>query len=66
MIIAGIVVGAAGTLFTQLMAKAMNRSITNVLFKQLGCSGQRRSGRHRQPEVDGASDAAIMMASPIR
>ncbi len=32
LIIAGIVVGAAGTLLTQLMAKAMNRPITNILF----------------------------------
>ena len=32
MIIAGTVVGAAGSLLTQLMAKAMNRSITNILF----------------------------------
>jgi NAD(P) transhydrogenase subunit beta len=35
MIIAGIVVGSAGTLLTQLMAKAMNRSIGNVLFSEL-------------------------------
>ncbi|MDR1767237.1 MAG: NAD(P)(+) transhydrogenase (Re/Si-specific) subunit beta [Propionibacteriaceae bacterium] len=32
LIIAGIVVGASGTLLTQLMAKAMNRPITNVIF----------------------------------
>ncbi len=32
LIIAGIVVGASGTLLTQLMAKAMNRPITNILF----------------------------------
>ena len=32
LIIAGIVVGAAGTLLTQLMARAMNRPLTNVLF----------------------------------
>src|SRR6185437_9250208 len=32
MIIAGTVVGSAGTLLTQLMAKAMNRSLGNVLF----------------------------------
>ena len=31
MMIAGIVVGSAGTLLTQLMAKAMNRSLGNVL-----------------------------------
>jgi len=32
LIIAGIVVGAAGTLLTRLMAKAMNRPIKNVIF----------------------------------
>ena len=32
LIIAGIVVGAAGTLLTQLMAKAMNRPLANILF----------------------------------
>jgi proton-translocating NAD(P)+ transhydrogenase subunit beta len=36
MIIAGMVVGAAGTLLTQLMAKAMNRSLGNVLFSGFG------------------------------
>ncbi len=36
MIIAGIVVGAAGTLLTRLMAKAMNRPISNVLFSNVG------------------------------
>src|SRR6202011_5165321 len=36
MIIAGTVVGAAGTLLTQLMAKAMNRSLGNVLFSNFG------------------------------
>jgi len=35
LIVAGIVVGAAGTLLTQLMAKAMNRPITNILFKPI-------------------------------
>ena len=36
MIIAGTVVGSAGTLLTQLMAKAMNRSLGNVLFSDFG------------------------------
>jgi NAD(P) transhydrogenase subunit beta len=39
LIIAGIVVGAAGTLLTRLMAKAMNRSISNVLFSNFGSGG---------------------------
>ena len=63
LMIAGIVVGAAGTLLTQLMAKAMNRPISNVLFSQFGASG---SGEAE--EVTGsmksieASDAGVMMA----
>jgi len=36
MIIAGTVVGSAGTLLTQLMAKAMNRGLGNVLFSGFG------------------------------
>jgi NAD(P) transhydrogenase subunit beta len=39
MIIAGTVVGSAGTLLTQLMAKAMNRSLANVLFSGFGDTG---------------------------
>jgi NAD(P) transhydrogenase subunit beta len=35
LIIAGIVVGSAGTLLTQLMARAMNRPLTNILFKPI-------------------------------
>ena len=39
MIIAGTVVGSAGTLLTQLMARAMNRSLGNVLFSGFGDTG---------------------------
>jgi NAD(P) transhydrogenase subunit beta len=39
LIIAGIVVGAAGTLLTQLMAKAMNRPISNILFTPMTGGG---------------------------
>ena len=62
MIIAGTVVGAAGTLLTQLMAKAMNRSIGNVLFGNFGAGGgvaQAIEGAQKPIE---ASDAAVMMA----
>ncbi len=62
MIIAGMVVGAAGTLLTQLMAKAMNRSIGNVLFGSFGASGgEAKAIEGAQKPVD-ASDAAVMMA----
>ncbi len=36
MIVAGTVVGSAGTLLTHLMAKAMNRSVSNVFFSGFG------------------------------
>ena len=39
LIIAGILVGASGTLLTQLMSKAMNRSLVNVLFGAFGSGG---------------------------
>jgi H+-translocating NAD(P) transhydrogenase subunit beta len=41
LIVSGMLVGAAGTLLTLLMAKAMNRSVTNVLF---GAFGQVQAG----------------------
>ena len=62
MIIAGTVVGAAGTLLTQLMARAMNRSLGNVLFGNFGAAGTASQAiAGAQKPVD-ASDAAVMMA----
>jgi len=64
MIIAGTVVGSAGTLLTQLMAKAMNRSLGNVLFSGFGETG----GSAAAEGVTGslkpieATDAGVMMA----
>jgi NAD(P) transhydrogenase subunit beta len=63
MIIAGTVVGSSGTLLTQLMAKAMNRSISNVLFSGFGAVPV-----ESQTEIKGsmkelqANDVAAMMA----
>jgi NAD(P) transhydrogenase subunit beta len=63
MIIAGTVVGAAGTLLTQLMAKAMNRSLGNVLFSHFGESSAAGGGgvTGTQKAIE-ASDAGVMMA----
>jgi len=61
LIIAGIVVGASGTLLTQLMAKAMNRPILNVIFTPI--TGEARAGGEiegRMKEM-GATDAAALM-----
>jgi H+-translocating NAD(P) transhydrogenase subunit beta len=63
MIIAGTVVGAAGTLLTQLMAKAMNRSLGNVLFSNFGeSSGAAAGGAAGTQKPIEASDAGVMMA----
>ena len=63
MIIAGTVVGAAGTLLTQLMAKAMNRSLGNVLFSNFGeTSTGSASGVAGTQKAIEASDAGVMMA----
>ncbi len=61
LIIAGIVVGAAGTLLTQLMAKAMNRPLTNILFTPMTGSGEGGQAIEGTMKEVGAMDAAAMM-----
>ncbi len=64
MMIAGIVVGSAGTLLTQLMARAMNRPISNVLFSGFGTGDDGGEGMEISGSMKAinASDAAITMA----
>jgi NAD(P) transhydrogenase subunit beta len=64
MIIAGIVVGSAGSLLTQLMAKAMNRSVANVFFAGVGTDAAAVSGNGSEgvmKEIQ-AQDAGILMS----
>ncbi len=65
MIIAGTVVGSAGTLLTHLMAKAMNRSVSNVFFSGFGttqvASAGAVEGGGSMKEIQG-QDVGIMMA----
>ena len=64
MMIAGIVVGSAGTLLTQLMAKAMNRPLSNVLFSGFGTGddGGSTMSVSGSMKAIGTADAAITMA----
>jgi len=62
MIIAGTVVGAAGTLLTQLMATAMNRSLANVLFSRFGDEVGEASDIAGSMKPIEAPDVGVMMA----
>jgi NAD(P) transhydrogenase subunit beta len=66
LIVSGMLVGASGTLLTLLMSRAMNRSITNVLF---GAFGQVSGQAAAAADSDGgavrsatAEDVAVMLA----
>jgi NAD(P) transhydrogenase subunit beta len=64
MIIAGTLVGAAGSLLTVLMCKAMNRSLAKVIFGSFGgaAKGQAAAGQADKTQREiAASECAIMM-----
>jgi NAD(P) transhydrogenase subunit beta len=62
LMIAGMVVGSAGTLLTLLMAKAMNRSLANVLFSNFGDTTASGGAEvHGQMKSADAADAAVNM-----
>src|SRR5919112_3941047 len=65
LLIAGTLVGASGAILTQLMCKAMNRSLFNVLFAGFGTGGDTvaagAEGEEQLKEI-GAEDAAVLMA----
>ena len=62
LMIAGMVVGAAGLLLTLLMAKAMNRSVANVVFTNFGDAPKQKQGAIKGSlRPIEASDAGIAM-----
>ncbi|MCA7025095.1 MULTISPECIES: NAD(P)(+) transhydrogenase (Re/Si-specific) subunit beta [Stenotrophomonas] len=62
LIIAGMMVGVAGILLTRLMAKAMNRPISGVLFSNFGGGGQGAAEISGSQKPIEAADVAAMMA----
>ena len=64
LIVAGMIVGASGTILTNLMAKAMNRSIPAIVAGGFGGGGTAVGGpsEQRQAKSTSAADAAIQMA----
>jgi NAD(P) transhydrogenase subunit beta len=61
LMIAGVVVGAAGTLLTQLMAKAMNRPISNIMFVPINAGGGEDEAVTGSMRALSALDAAAVM-----
>ncbi|WP_369028816.1 NAD(P)(+) transhydrogenase (Re/Si-specific) subunit beta, partial [Nocardia farcinica] len=60
------IVGASGTILTNLMAKAMNRSIPAIVAGGFGggggAAGGAGGGEQKQAKATSAADAAIQMA----
>ncbi len=65
LIIAGSLVGSAGLILTQIMCKAMNRSLTNVLFSAFGTgdqtAGTTETGGDKTVRSVDAEEAAMIM-----
>ena len=62
MVIAGTLVGAAGSLLTLLMARAMNRSIGNVVFGAFGATEEVGTTMQGALKPIEASDAAVLLS----
>ena len=64
LIVAGTLVGSSGTILTLEMAKAMNRSVANILFAGFGAitTGGPGDGEERPHTSIGPQDAAIKLA----
>lgn len=65
MIVAGMIVGASGSILTNLMAKAMNRSIPAIVMGGFGGGGVAPGGDgggDKHVKATSAADAAIQMA----
>ncbi|MEO8245182.1 MAG: NAD(P)(+) transhydrogenase (Re/Si-specific) subunit beta [bacterium] len=62
LMIAGMVVGAAGLMLTLLMAKAMNRSVSKILFTNFGATKTQKQGKVvGELKPTAAADAGIAM-----
>ncbi|SDG21318.1 NAD(P)(+) transhydrogenase (Re/Si-specific) subunit beta [Paraburkholderia phenazinium] len=68
LMIAGMVVGAAGMLLTLLMAKAMNRSVSNVIFTNFGEVATRKQSKIKgslKPTQPGDAGIAMRYAASV-
>jgi NAD(P) transhydrogenase subunit beta len=66
LVVAGTLVGASGTLLTQMMSRAMGRSLPNILFSAFGsvitATGGAEGDTNRAVRSASAEDVAILLA----
>ncbi len=63
LIVAGSLVGAAGLILTNIMCKAMNRSLANVLFGGIDAGGAYGDSEYKNIKSTTASDLAMILDS---
>jgi NAD(P) transhydrogenase subunit beta len=61
LIVAGSLVGASGLILTQIMCKAMNRSLVNVLFAGIDAGGDAGDQEYKGVKSTSASDLAMLL-----
>ncbi len=61
LIVSGALVGASGLILTSIMCKAMNRSITNVLFSGFGATTKKAAGVTGEAKIITAEDAYLVL-----
>jgi NAD(P) transhydrogenase subunit beta len=61
LIVSGALVGASGIILTSIMCKAMNRSLTNVLFGGVGASKKKAATFHGEAKPVSVEDAYYLL-----
>jgi NAD(P) transhydrogenase subunit beta len=61
LIVAGALVGASGIILTNIMCKAMNRSLANVLFSGLGATATKAKGAEGEVKPINVEDAYLIL-----
>lgn len=63
LIVSGALVGASGIILTKIMCKAMNRSLTHVLFSGFGSSSKQKAGIQGEAQTIGSEDTYYLLDS---